>query len=690
MAETTAERACFPQLNPSQRAAVEHGDAPLLVLAGPGSGKTATLAARAARLLADGADPQRLLMLTFSRRAAREMAHRVSLLARQALGLHAAAPAPALPWAGTFHAVAARLLRELAPGLGLSSDFTILDRVDAGDLLALQRQALGLASQRQRFPLKGTCLAIYSCCVNTARPLPEVLAARFPWCADWPQELNALFAAYTRAKHAQAVLDYDDLLACWAEALAEPAVGQALSARFRHVLVDEYQDTNRLQAQIVQRLRPDGRGLTAVGDDAQAIYGFRGADVGHILQFPAQFADARVLTLAQSYRSTQPLLDASNAVMAAAWRRHPKSMWSAVPGAARPQIVTVADEAAQAAWVADEVLRQREGGLELRQQAVLFRTARHSAALELELTRRRIPFVKYGGLQFIETSHVKDLMSLLRWSQNPRHATAGYRCLLLVPGIGTGLARRALDALQAEQNAPGVLRQLPVRPAAAADWAAFCDLFEQLQGNAQAGPQPLRWPESVDAVLAWYRPQLERLHADAPVRWADLLQLQHIARGYPSRERFLAELTLDPPQASSDEPGEPQRDEDYLILSTIHSAKGQEWSAVHVLNVVDGCLPADLATGSAEEIDEERRLLYVAMTRARRQLHLLVPQRFHVGAQMRRGDRHLYAVRSRFLTNEVAAACDAVAPAVEDTEGAATPSGGASVDLAARMQARWS
>jgi len=677
-----------PRLNAAQRAAVEHGDAPLLVIAGPGAGKTGTLAARAARLVRDGADPQRLLMLTFSRRAAREMAQRVSRLLHQALGLPAATPAPGLPWAGTFHAVGARLLRELAPALGLSPRFTILDRSDAEDLLAWQRQQLGLAAQRQRFPLKGTCLAIYSRCVNTALPLAQVLADQFPWCAPWQDELNALFAAYARAKQDQAVLDYDDLLLCWAEALAEPTVARALAARFSHVLVDEYQDTNRVQAQILHRLKPDGRGLTVVGDDAQAIYGFRGAEVENILQFPRLFDPAaRVLTLAQNYRSPPALLAASNAVMAAASKRHAKTMWSDLASGARPQIVTLADEAAQAVWVADEVLRQREAGLALRRQAVLFRTARHSALLELELTRRRIPFVKFGGLQFMASSHVKDLLSLLRWTQNPRHALAGYRCALLVPGVGPASARRLVDALQSQDDARRALQALRPRTAAAADWTAFGDLFERLHG-----PAP-NWPDAFDAALAWYRPQLERLHADAAIRWADLQQLQQVARGYPSRDRFVAELTLDPPQASSDEPGPPHRDEDYLILSTIHSAKGQEWSAVHVLNVVDGCMPADLAVGSTREIDEERRLLYVAMTRAQRQLHLLVPQRFHVSAQPRRGDRHLYAPRSRFITPEVEAACACVTPPVESAP--ATPEwlqdapADLGVRLQDRLQARW-
>jgi DNA helicase-2/ATP-dependent DNA helicase PcrA len=346
--------------------------------------------------------------------------------------------------------------------------------------------------------------------------------------------------------------------------------------------------------------------------------------------------------------------------------------------------VTVADEAAQARWVTDEVLRQREAGLLLRRQAVLFRTSQHSAPLELELTRRRVPFVKYGGLKFLEASHVKDLLSLLRFAQNPSGQIAGFRCALLVPGIGPATARRLLSTLAEASSDPTLALHRFKPPAAArADWTTFTEAYAALREPGAP------WPAQVETALAWYRPQLDRLHEDAPVRLADLQQLCRMASAFPSRERFLAELTLDPPQASSDEAGVPHRDEDYLILSTIHSAKGQEWSAVHVLNVVDGCMPADMATGSAAEIDEERRLLYVAMTRAKRHLHLIVPQRFHVTQQARLGDRHLYAVPSRFLTPAAMARLDTVTAArpIAETSTSLPP---ASTDVSAAIRARWS
>ena len=671
----------FDGLNAQQLAAVMHGEAPLLVLAGAGSGKTLTLAARVARLVLDGADPNRLLLLTFSRRAAQEMAQRAGRLLHQALGLRATQAAPVLPWAGTFHAIGARLLRQYAGAVGLDPHFSIIDRGDAEDLLALLRQQQGLAATHKRFPLKATCLAIYSRTINRQVPLAQVLQDDFPWCADGHDALKALFRGYAAEKQAQHTLDYDDLLLAWHQMLADVGLAAHLGGRFDQVLVDEYQDTNRLQAGILHRLRPDGRGLTVVGDDAQSIYSFRAAEVGNILGFVQQFAAhgvdgmgqwaPQVITLDQNYRSTQPILDASNAVIALAAERHAKTLWCDRPSAQRPLLVSVADEMAQARWVADSVLAQREGGLRLKQQAVLFRTSQHSAALELELARRNIPFVKFGGLKFLQAAHIKDLLAVLRWAQNPRSRLTGFRVALLVPGLGPASARRLLDAMAAAPDAAAALQAFVPPPAARLDWLALATLLAGLHGGAGASPvspvSPVSrtgsaWPDELGAVLAWYAPHLQRLYADdAAVRQLDLEQLQRLAAGTPSRERFLTDLTLDPPEATSDESGPPHQDEDYLILSTIHSAKGQEWNAVTILNVIDGCMPADLATGSAAAVAEERRLLYVAMTRARQHLQLMVPLRFHVSQQTPLGDRHLYGGLSRFIPPAVAGLFERVA-----------------------------
>ncbi len=642
MATPIAELA---RLNDAQRAAVEHPpqSSALLVVAGAGSGKTLTLAARVAWLVQQGADPQRLLLITFSRRAAAEMAQRAGRLLHQAAGLPPGTAPPALPWCGTFHSVAARLLREAAPHIGLAPGFTVLDGSDAQDLLGLVREQLGLAQVqgRQRFPLAATCLAIASRCINTRQTLDQVLAQHFPWCAPHEAALQRLFAAYTAAKQEQHSLDFDDLLLAWWHLLQAPGWAERLRARFDHVLVDELQDVNTLQADIVHALRPGGRGLTAVGDDAQSIYAFRGAEVRHILGLPQRCEPpARLLALEQNYRSTPAILAAANAVIGLAEEGFPKRLWSTRGNGPKPRLVAVLDEAAQARGVVDAVLQQREQGVLLRRQAVLFRTASHSAALELELLRRQVPFVKYGGLRFLEAAHVKDVLALLRWADNPASRLAALRSARLVPGMGPASVARLLAAgsdLQAFT---------PPRSAAPA-WAELCALMTQLRSAAA------RWPHDLQAVIDWYQPQLERLHEDARARRADLDQLLRLAAGHGNRQHFVTELALDPPSATSNEAGPPLRDEDYLVLSTIHSAKGQEWSAVQVLNVVDGCLPADMATGRQTEIEEERRLLYVAMTRARDALQLWVPQRFHVTQQRALGSQHLYGGLSRFIPAHV-------------------------------------
>ena len=691
-----AERlaAALADLNDAQRAAVEHGveaalgdmptdDRPLLVIAGAGSGKTSTLAHRVARLIAQGTDPQRILLLTFSRRAAQEMERRAGQVVARVFALNSEVP-PALPWAGTFHGIGARLLREYATHIGLNDHFTIHDRGDAEDLMGLVRHELGLSSSTRRFPHKGTCLSIYSRTVNTCAPLAQVLKQAFPWCAEWDVELKRLFGAYVEAKQQQNVLDYDDLLLYWAGMVAEPTLAAQVGARFDHVLVDEYQDTNRLQAAILMALKPDGRGVTVVGDDAQSIYSFRGATVRNILDFSTQFTrEARIVTLERNYRSTQPILDVSNAVIAQAAERHAKTLWTDKASAGRPQLVLVPDEAQQARWVAERVLAHREGGLALKSQAVLFRTSTHSAALEFELARRNIPFVKYGGLKFLEAAHVKDLLAVLRFAENPRGRMAGFRVTQMVPGIGPVTATRLLDAMDVAAD-PGAAVKAFVPPVAAqVEWQRFAEAYAALR-------QPtLNWPADMEIALRWYIPHLERLHDDTSgVRRGDVEQLGRLASGYASRERFLTELTLDPPEATSDRSGPPLLDEDYLILSTIHSAKGQEWNSVHVLNVVDGCMPADVAQG-AQELEEERRLLYVAMTRARDHLHLLVPQRFYVTQQAARGDRHLYAGRTRFIREVDTARFEQVTWPAPPKTAPAVPPPPATIDLLARMRASW-
>ena len=675
----------FATLNEEQRAAVEHRGEPLLVIAGAGTGKTMTLAARVARLVLDGADPNRLLLLTFSRRAAQEMERRAGRMLHTALGLRATQGTPMLPWAGTFHAVGARLLREYAGSLGLAPQFTLLDRGDAEDLMGWVRQELELGSSGQRFPLKGTCLAIYSRVVNARESVDTVVQTMFPWVRGAEAELKRLFAAYVDAKQQQQVLDYDDLLLYWAQMVAEPALGAEIGGLFDHVLVDEYQDTNHLQAAILLALKPDGRGLTVVGDDAQSIYAFRGATVRNILDFPAAFAPpATVVTLEQNYRSTRPILEAANAVIALAAERFTKNLWSERESAAHPRLVSVKDEADQAAFVADTVLARREEGLALRQQAVLFRAGGHSARLELELARRNVPFVKYGGLKFLEAAHVKDLLAILRWLDNPRNAMAGFRVLQLLKGMGPVNARRALDHLAKEGGSFTALRGFEPPSDSALDWKKLLELLTTL-----ADPQ-LPWPGQVNQVRTWYRPHLERLYEHVHTRIGDLDQLELLSGQYPSRERFITELTLDPPQASGDLAGQPLLDEDYLVLSTVHSAKGMEWDTVYVLNVVDGSFPSEFATGRAETIEEERRLLYVAMTRAKDDLALVQPLKFPITQQAKHGDAHVYGGRSRFMSEKVLKTLDSVAfQGSRLGEASLAETGQSALDAVERVKSMW-
>lgn len=641
------------KLNDRQREAVEHGiglpdgkiGGPLLIIAGAGSGKTNTLAHRVAHLIVNGADPRRILLMTFSRRAASEMARRVQRICRQVLGDNAAIMTDALAWAGTFHGIGARLLRMYAEQIGLNVDFTIHDREDSADLMNLVRHELGFSAKQTRFPTKGTCIAIYSRVVNSQVSIKEILKSSYPWVLEWEEELKQLFAAYVEAKQTQNVLDYDDLLLYWAQMVSEPELAEDVGNRFDHILVDEYQDTNRLQASILMSLAPGGRGLTVVGDDAQSIYSFRAATIRNILDFPQEFSPkpADVITLDRNYRSTQPILAAANAVIELARERYTKNLWTDRASEQRPVLATVKDEIDQAAYIVEQVLANREVGVTLKQQAVLFRTSSHSSALEIELTRRNIPFVKFGGLKFLDAAHIKDLLAVMRFAQNPRDRVAGFRVLKLLPGIGPQTAGRILDTIAADPEPLQSLAEIPPPAKTGDDWPAFITLVTALRKGA-AG-----WPAEIGTVRMWYEPHLDRIHEDADTRKDDLIQLEQIASGYASRERFLTELTLDPPDGTSDQAGVPLLDEDYLILSTIHSAKGQEWRAVFMLNVVDGCIPSDLGTGTTPELEEERRLLYVGMTRARDNLTLVTPQRFFTHGQNAQGDRHVYASRTRFI-----------------------------------------
>ena len=664
---------------------------PLLIIAGAGTGKTNTLAHRVAHLLLNRVSPERILLLTFTRRAAQEMLRRAETIASDALRqMPGRAPfhanATRLLWSGTFHAIGNRLLREYAHTLGLDPAFSVIDRGDAADLMDFLRQQSGLARKEKRFPRKDTCLAIYSHRVNTRQPLQQTLDEAYPWCAEWAADLTRLFRLYVEAKQAQQLLDYDDLLLYWHVMVQEPALAQAAGDRFDHVLVDEYQDTNTLQSEILLAMKPSGAGVCVVGDDAQSIYSFRAASVENILQFPQRFTPpAQIVKLEQNYRSVQPVLDVANALMRDAKRQYQKELQSPRTSQHKPRYVTVEDDQAQALYLVEQILAAREQGTALRKQAVLMRSSHHSDVLELELTRRNIPYLKYGGLKFLEAAHVKDLLALLRWIDNPRNRLAGFRVLQLLPGFGPANADRCLKVFEASGFALETLATYQVPAAAADEWPALTTLIRELSGSRE-------WAGQLQRVRQWYEPHLMRLYDAAAVRSGDLDQLEKIAQQFESRERFITELTLDPPQVSSDLAGDPHLDEDYLILSTVHSAKGQEWDSVYVLNVADGNFPNEHATGKPEAIEEERRLLYVAMTRAKHDLQLIAPLRYYITQQSRTGDKHVYGARSRFMTDELLSLFESrtwppAAAGVRDSSGLTKVT--ARIDAGSKLRAMW-
>ena len=689
----------FSALNSPQKRAATFGETlpdrkgvragPLLVVAGAGTGKTSTIAHRVAHLVINGVDPARLLLLTFTRRAATEMRRRSHDILRQALddtlGNKAQAALQRLSWAGTFHSIGNRLLRHYGRHLKLEPGFTVIDRGDCADLFDNLRQELGYTEQYQRFPRKDTCLAIYSWRVNTQKTLHETLEQQFSWCLGWEQELGKLCRAYVERKQRYGLLDYDDLLLYWHAMMSEPRLAAQVGGNFDHVLVDEYQDTNRLQGEILRCLRPDGAGITVVGDDAQSIYSFRGAAVENILGFPDLYTPrAEVVTLAQNYRSTQPLLDVSNALMSDAPRQHRKHLLSVRGHGARPVYATTDELQSQAEFVCAQVLKRREAGVLLRKQAVLFRNASASDILEVELLRRRIPFVKYGGLKFLEAAHVKDLLAVLRWADNPRNSMAAFRVLQLLPGMGPANASRIITELEAKSGNFALLGELQKPAAALQDLPKLAKLLISL-----AEPQK-PWPGQVKLARDWYQPHMERQYEQTHTRIGDLDQLEQLSGQYPSRERFISELALDPPSGAGDPAGAPLHDEDYLVLSTVHSAKGMEWDTVFVLNVVDGSFPSEFSTGRTDLIDEERRLLYVAMTRARNELYLCAPLKFPLTQQPRTGDAHVYGARSRFVTDKLLKCCEQTSyQGSTSSDGTLNEARAETIDIGAKLKDMW-
>ncbi|MGI9665881.1 MAG: ATP-dependent helicase [Acidimicrobiia bacterium] len=642
MFDTAHAPAYLEGLNPEQVDAVVHEDGPLLVIAGAGTGKTRTLAARVAHLIETGTAPDRILLLTFTRRAAAEMLRR----ADASIG----GPAASAVWGGTFHATSNRLLRRFGTAVGVEESFTVMDRSDTESLFGILRTEHGFAKSKTRFPRKETIASIYSRVANAQTLLQETLDTRFPWCSDHAEALKTLFVDYAARKKAQSVLDYDDLLLYW-RALLRSDAGDAVRSLFDHVLVDEYQDTNHIQSDILRDLCGIDGNLTVVGDDAQSIYSFRAARIENILGFVDAYPSATSISLERNYRSTPEVLHASNAVIAASETAFPKQLWTERPPGPDPQLVTCYDEASQADWVCDRVLALRESGIDLRDQAVLFRTGHHSSGLELELSRRQIPFVKFGGLTFLESAHVKDLLAMLRILDNPKDELAWNRMLLMLPGVGPATAAKFMDHLaevagSADIDVLDAFLRYDV-PASLETREVLGLLRTALADARGSGTEPAPSAQ-VEGLLRFCAAVFERNYDDAEARLADIEHLASLAADYETRGRFLTDITLDPPASTSSFADAPHLDDDYLILSTIHSAKGGEWKAVTLIHAADGNMPSDMALSEPGGLEEERRLMYVALTRAKDHLAVTVPQRFYHHRFSSNG-AHSYALPSRFL-----------------------------------------
>ncbi|HWV45160.1 MAG TPA: ATP-dependent helicase [Nitrospira sp.] len=597
-------------LNPQQLAAVTAAEGPSLVIAGAGSGKTRTLVYRVAYLIDSGVDPSNILLLTFTRKSAQEMLERAGDLigtsSHRVCG-------------GTFHSVANLLLRRYGRSIGIEPGFTILDRGDAEDLIALVRSQLGLNEKDKRFPRKGTIMEMISKSENTLCSLDEIILEEFSHFADHSEDLGRLQKAYQSAKRQKQLLDYDDLLVMLRQLLLVDEVARAnISRQYRYILVDEYQDTNRLQAEVIRQLATTHQNVMVVGDDSQSIYAFRGATFKNIMDFPVLFPGTTVYKLEENYRSTQPILNLANCIIEEATEKYTKRLFTRKIDGPLPALVEAAGENAQSRFIAQKILELREEGVPLDEMAVLFRSSFHSFDLEIELSRKGLPFIKRGGVKFIETAHVKDLLAHVRVVSNPLDTVSWHRVLMLVEGVGPKKAQDLLAAIVKAEQPFDVLRGVSGR--SGQGLKNLADTLESL-----AGPDDRQPAEQVNHIYEYYLPILKDQYDDYPKRTRDLDHLHTIAEGYHGIDEFLADLALEPPDGSAVGVEAFDRDDERLVLSTIHSAKGLEWQCVFVIWVVDGRFPSAYSFLTDDELEEERRLFYVAVTRAKRHLFLTYP-----------------------------------------------------------------
>jgi DNA helicase-2/ATP-dependent DNA helicase PcrA len=603
------------ELNAAQHDAATTLEGPVLVVAGAGSGKTRTLVYRVARLVESGVPPGRVLLLTFTRKAAEEMLRRASALVGASCDRVAG---------GTFHSFANSVLRRSATRVGLESNFTILDRGDAEDVVGLLRTRAGLDRKERRFPRKGAINDLFSMTVNRSTDLLELLEGAYGHLYDHREDLEKLQLAYRTYKRERNLVDYDDLLVLLRDLVRDhPDVAERLSRTYRYIMVDEYQDTNLLQAEIVRGLAAAHQNVMAVGDDSQSIYSFRGATFRNIMDFPSMFPGTKIITLEENYRSVEPVLGLANAIIDRAPEKHTKILRTTRPSGQPPLLVQCTDEQAQSRFVCQRILELREEGVPLDEMAVLFRSSFHSFDLELELQRADVPFVKRGGFKFIETAHVKDVLAHLRVLANPRDAVSWHRVLLLLDGLGPKTADDLIGTLITAPDLGETIARLaayPRRGAYTKDLARLATLL------AEVAPDEVAPGEKLMRVTSFYAPMLRHVHPeDFPKREKDLEHFVTIAARYRSLATMLTDMALEPPGDSVGNVLAAEVDEGLLTLSTIHSAKGLEWKAVFVIWLVDGRFPSYHNIGDDEDVEEERRLLYVAVTRAKDYLYLSYP-----------------------------------------------------------------
>ncbi len=626
-----ADLSFLEELNPSQQKVVKTVEGPLLVIAGAGSGKTKTLICRMAYLVYQGVNPEKILLLTFTRKAAKEMIDRAEELLKKNCQKISG---------GTFHSLCQYMLRFYGYLLGYNSNFTILDRSDAEDLINLLKSSLGFSDKKKRFPKKDTLVSIYSKIINQKKSLEEILSSEYPQFLDYYYEIEKLLTEYTNYKKEYQLMDYDDLLVNWLSILRQyPQVRREVGERYNFIMVDEYQDTNYLQGEIIKYMGEIHQNVMVVGDDSQSIYGFRGANFRNIFEFPKLFSNTKIIKLEQNYRSTQAILDLANVIISNSKVKYTKNLYTVKKGGERPILFRAKDEAESSKFVADRILELREKGIKLSQIAVLFRSAFHSFDLEMELNKRGIPFVKYGGLKLLESAHIKDFVAFLKILVNPKDYLAWNRVLLLLEGIGPKTAERVINCLKnSEASLKTTIEKLKYH-IHSKELDRLINLYTELLFNFHK----LSTSETLLKVWETYYPIFQRIYyEDYNKREKDIESLISLSEKYSSVEEFLTDLVLEPLEV--EETLSTAKEDECLVLSTIHSAKGLEWHTVFIISLIEGRFPSYYSMQKEEELEEERRLFYVAVTRAREKLFLVAPMTIYLP-----GEGKVLAKLSRFI-----------------------------------------